>query len=92
MLKPTGNAMQPYLDELTTLANEGMSSSAGTRANTLLGTPYKNLWASLAVSDPLFRKAQRDMREEMYFRAGVQPGRRRRGRPVGSWRSSTTSR
>jgi chitosanase len=67
-IKPTSNAMQTYVDELTTLASEGINSSAGTRANSLLGTTFKSLWANLAVNDPLFRQAQRDYREDHYFR------------------------
>ncbi len=67
-IKPTSNAMATYVSALTTLAAEGMSSSAGTRANSLLGTTFKNLWASLATSDALFRQAQRDYREDHYWR------------------------
>ena len=67
-LKPASNAMQPYRDELVTLANEGMSSNAGNRADALLGAPFIALWSNLGLNDPLFRKAQMDQREEMYFR------------------------
>ena len=67
-IKPMSNQMQPYLDELQTLANEGESTNASNRANQLLGATFRNLWASLAETDPLFRKAQRDERDRLYFR------------------------
>jgi chitosanase len=60
-------ALAAYVDELTTLAAEGQGPNAGSRADTLLGATFRSLWASLAVSDPLFRQAQRDYRDEQYW-------------------------
>lgn len=68
VVKPTSNAMATYLDELTTLASEGEGPTAGSRADTLLGATFRTLWANLAVNDPLFRQAQRDYREDHYWR------------------------
>jgi chitosanase len=62
-----GNPLSGYVSKLTTLKNEGEGSSAGSRANTLLGTTFKTQWTSLAGSDPALRQAQRQIREQQYW-------------------------
>jgi chitosanase len=62
-----GNPLSGYVSKLTTLKNEGEGSSAGSRANTLLGATFKTQWTSLAGSDPALRQAQRQIREQQYW-------------------------
>lgn len=57
-LKPTGNTLQPYRAAL--VAVNGTDSHAG------LGTPFTNAWVA-AVADPLFKQAQDEIRNELYF-------------------------
>lgn len=71
-LKPTGNTLTPYISGLQACASVGMGSGASSAAASNLGTGFRNAWAAAANSDPIFRKAQRDLRKSMYWDDALQ--------------------
>lgn len=66
-LKPSGNTLTPYLTGLQNCANIGMGSGASAAAASNLGSAYQTAWAAAANTDPIFRRAQRDLRKSMYW-------------------------
>jgi hypothetical protein len=56
-----------FVTGLTTCASVGMGGSASSAATTNLGTSYQNAWRTAADGDAVFRKAQRDYRNEHYW-------------------------
>lgn len=65
--KPSGNTLSSYIPGLQNCVNIGMGSGASAAATSNLGTAYINAWKAAAVSDPIFRKVQRDFRKSMYW-------------------------
>lgn len=63
VLKPTGNTLQPY--------RAALAAVNGTASHTGLGTPYTNAWVAAATNEPLFRQAQDEIRDELYFNPAV---------------------
>jgi hypothetical protein len=72
-----GNVLAPFLPGLQTCATTGMGGSATTAANSNLGTPFKNAWAT-AAQDTVFQTAQINYRNQVYwtpaFNAAVADG------------------
>jgi hypothetical protein len=61
------DTLEPGNQLQTTLKNNGEGSSAGSQANSLLGTSFKTRWTSLNSTDPLLRQAQRQIRDSEYW-------------------------
>jgi chitosanase len=62
-----GNPLSAYISGLQYCADIGYGSGASNAASSRLGTAFINAWKSEAANQPLFRKAQRDMRKSMYW-------------------------
>lgn len=56
-----------FLDGLEACADEGFGSGASDAAEEYLGDDFIDAWESEAVSNPIFRKVQRDFRKSMYW-------------------------
>lgn len=66
-LKPTSNPLSSYVSGLQACVAVGMGAGASAAAASNLGAPYLAAWASAASSDPIFRRAQRDLRKSIYW-------------------------
>ncbi len=76
-LRPTSNPLAAYIDglEATTAFGDTVDEAdygvdgggASGIAASELGAPFLAAWADAATNDPLFRQAQRDLRQTMYF-------------------------
>ncbi len=67
LLKPTSNDLEPYIAGLEACAAEGMGAGASAVADAELGAPFIADWIDVATNDPIFRRAQRDLRKSMYW-------------------------
>lgn len=77
-----GNALAGYVDELTTLANEGPGGNADARAAALLGTAFQTAWAAAAATSEM-RMVQRQERDRQFFNPALQLAQTDRLRPLG---------
>jgi chitosanase len=66
-LKPTGNTLASYISGLQYCTNIGMGSGASAAASSRLGAAFKTAWTNAANTDPVFRRAQRDLRKSQYW-------------------------
>jgi hypothetical protein len=62
-----GNPLASFIPKLQECATIGFGTGASAAAASKLGAPFITAWKNAAISDPLFRKAQRDMRKSMYW-------------------------
>ncbi|MGW0930707.1 chitosanase [Streptomyces sp. NPDC002644] len=62
-----GNLLQPYIPGLQACASVGFGPGASQAAQTNLGANFIRDWQLAANGDPLFRRAQREYRKEVYW-------------------------
>lgn len=67
VLKPSGNTLATYVTGLEACVAVGMGAGASAAAASNLGAPFLSAWATAAGSDPIFRRAQRDLRKSIYW-------------------------
>lgn len=65
-----GNILEQYIDELTTITNSP-EAQWPSQSHALLDPTFVPDWQSAAIHDPLFRQAQRDERDRMYWQPAL---------------------
>lgn len=66
-LKPSSNPLSSYVSGLQACVAVGQGSGASAAAASNLGSAYQTAWANAANTDPIFRRAQRDLRKSIYW-------------------------
>ncbi|MCE3553793.1 chitosanase [Pseudonocardia sp. RS11V-5] len=76
--RPSGNPLAPYLPGLRACAEFGETvdradygrdgAGASAAADRHLGPAFRTAWAQAARTDPVFRRCQRELRDEVYWR------------------------
>ncbi|MCE0763439.1 chitosanase [Pseudonocardia kujensis] len=80
--RPTGNPLAPYLPGLRACAEFGETvdqaaygrdgAGASVAADRHLGPAFLTAWVQAARTDPVFRRCQRDLRDEVYWRPALE--------------------